>query len=500
MEVLVSFLGGDPDRPVVLGSLYNQTHPTPEPLPRSQTRSGLRTQSTPGGAGFNEITFEDAKGMERIYLRGHRDIEVISGREHATFVGANQTLAVKDDQRASIAGDQLTAVGRNHGLMVGGHQLENVAGNRGARVECSQLGIVEGDDVAEVDGVSVRAVRGDAVSHVAGHQSASVGGDSFVHVGSGASGRAGSLVAHVQGGSYLTAGEKIVIRAAGAKGEPGAAIVLECGTSTIEMTPDTIVLRADNVIVEGGKRTAVTGGDGRFDMNGANSELSNAEVKMRSTAGARLDLGDGATLGGARVSLTGPAGAARQEAERQNTAASKVTFALVHGKPRNAKPIAGTRYRVLVGDEPPQEGRTDADGKVSFHAPEDATAATVLAWAHETYPTLYPKSRGPLEWLIHLVPGQLPGAGDLRGARMRLRNLGYRPSTELYQPLDEATTQAVREFQQAYQFSMHTEQHKARHAKDDDKDEARLVSKRKLRPSGELDDHTKTALETICGK
>src|SRR5262249_40965481 len=59
MEVLVMFVGGDVDRPMVIGCAYNATHPHPFSLPTQKTRSGIRTQSTLGGGGFNELSFED---------------------------------------------------------------------------------------------------------------------------------------------------------------------------------------------------------------------------------------------------------------------------------------------------------------------------------------------------------------------------------------------------------------------------------------------------------
>ena len=67
---------------MILGSPYNGTHPPPFSLPEDRTRSGWRTQSSPGGAGFNELSLEDAAGSEQILVRAQRDLDEVLGREH----------------------------------------------------------------------------------------------------------------------------------------------------------------------------------------------------------------------------------------------------------------------------------------------------------------------------------------------------------------------------------------------------------------------------------
>jgi type VI secretion system VgrG family protein len=114
MEVLVSFVGGDVDRPVVIGSLYNATHPVPFPLPENKTQSGIHTATTPGGGGANILRFEDARGREQIYLHAERDLDTEVLRNHTTSVGA--------DQISSIRGNAVTTVERNHVLHVVGRQ------------------------------------------------------------------------------------------------------------------------------------------------------------------------------------------------------------------------------------------------------------------------------------------------------------------------------------------------------------------------------------------
>ena len=97
MEVLVSFLEGDPDQPLVTGCLPNASHLPAYPLPQHKTRSVLRSRSSPGGGGANELYLEDRRGEELIYLRAQRDLEQRVGH----------------DSRLEVEGDSLTRVGQS---------------------------------------------------------------------------------------------------------------------------------------------------------------------------------------------------------------------------------------------------------------------------------------------------------------------------------------------------------------------------------------------------
>src|SRR5262249_16168296 len=87
MEVVVSFVGGDPDQPLVTGCVYNGAHPLPYKMPDHKTRSTIRTVSTPGGDGFNEIRFEDLAKQEQIFVHAQRDLDEQVRRNHTEAVG-----------------------------------------------------------------------------------------------------------------------------------------------------------------------------------------------------------------------------------------------------------------------------------------------------------------------------------------------------------------------------------------------------------------------------
>ncbi len=98
MQVVVSFLDGDPDQPVVTGTLYNGTNTPPYGLPGEQTKSGIKTQSSPGGGGFNELRFEDAANSEEIYIHAQRDFRREVLNDQAETIGGHQTIQVAKDR------------------------------------------------------------------------------------------------------------------------------------------------------------------------------------------------------------------------------------------------------------------------------------------------------------------------------------------------------------------------------------------------------------------
>jgi len=138
-EVIVSFLEGDPDRPIVTGRVYNADQTVPYPLPDNQTRSTFKTRSSKGGGtdNYNELRFEDKKGDEQIFLRGEKDFDTRLKNDIREWVGNNRSLIVTQDQMEKAGGDlhsQVTGninqkVGQNLSLQVGQNLYEKSGTN-----------------------------------------------------------------------------------------------------------------------------------------------------------------------------------------------------------------------------------------------------------------------------------------------------------------------------------------------------------------------------------
>ncbi|MFT4179233.1 MAG: type VI secretion system tip protein TssI/VgrG [Thermomonas sp.] len=126
MEVVVDFLEGDPDRPIVVGCVYNGINQPPLALPGEATRSTIKTLSSKGGGGYNELRFEDKKGHEEIYLHAQKNLQLRTGNCRTEAVGVHSDLTVGKNHTETIGEDRAATVGKNETIAVGQHRALTV--------------------------------------------------------------------------------------------------------------------------------------------------------------------------------------------------------------------------------------------------------------------------------------------------------------------------------------------------------------------------------------
>ena len=102
MEVLVEFEQGDPDYPVVVGCLYNGNNMFPYDLPGNKTQSGVKSNSSKGGGGYNELMFEDQKGGEQVRFHAQKDLNSVIENDETRKVGNNQTETIQNSRSATV--------------------------------------------------------------------------------------------------------------------------------------------------------------------------------------------------------------------------------------------------------------------------------------------------------------------------------------------------------------------------------------------------------------
>ncbi|MBT2340962.1 MULTISPECIES: type VI secretion system Vgr family protein [Pseudomonas] len=209
-EVIVTFIDGDPDRPLVTGCVYNGDNALPYALPANQTQSGIKTNSSKGGGGFNELRFEDKKDAEEVFLQAQKDFNVNVLNDSTATVGHDETLTVqnartrtvkegdetvtlekgkrsvtiqtgsdsldvKDTRTVTVGSDQNHSTGGNHAHKVSGNYDLTVDGNLTIKVSGTltlqsggSFAIKSGADLAAQASTSISQKAGTALSNQAG--------------------------------------------------------------------------------------------------------------------------------------------------------------------------------------------------------------------------------------------------------------------------------------------------------------------------------------------
>ncbi len=142
-EVIVRFLEGNPDRPLIAGTVYNGENPTPYALPEDKTKSTLKSASSLGSNGFNELRIEDAAGVEEIFTHAQKDEELLTENDKDQEVRGYEDLLVEKDRARTVEGHQRLDVRRDDSSRVRGNQSLQVRGDRSTETSGSHSEAVE---------------------------------------------------------------------------------------------------------------------------------------------------------------------------------------------------------------------------------------------------------------------------------------------------------------------------------------------------------------------
>ncbi|HTJ84716.1 MAG TPA: type VI secretion system tip protein TssI/VgrG [Polyangiaceae bacterium] len=392
MEVLVTFLGGNVDMPVVVGSLANGLAAPAFRLPESAATSGFRTRSTPGGDGYNELAFSDDAGSEVISLHAQRD-----------FV-----RTVQGDESSSVGGSRSDVVGGALIQQIGGGEQKNVSGDSNVTIDGRARTTVVGRYRLEVEERADLHI-GDAAGLVAEGTTtlelkrglvAEIAGDTTIRAGG------------TQGTVRLDAGSTLVL-AAGHTVHLGATerLVLAVGDSTLTLTSDAIELSSKKLVLQGRDSVSVQGKGPRIDL-GDKAEILSKEVSILTEKG-ELTLNKEAVLKGESIKMKKPAPPPTKSDDPKE--AKKKPFKIKVADAMH-EPY-GDRHYVLTAGADKLEGETGVDGDIDVEIPEDATMVDLAVWTGE-YPTS-PRKR----WQIKVEA--LPAVDTPEGAQARLKNLGF---------------------------------------------------------------------------
>jgi type VI secretion system secreted protein VgrG len=138
-EVIVDFLGGNPEEPVILGRIFTHLLRTPMSLPADKTQSGFKSKSVPATGGFNELMFEDAAGRELIRMRAEKDWRTLVNNDQQTTIGNTRSTNVTSNDSETVGGNQAASVLGNLTQMVGQEAISQVLSNASSFVGGGRL-------------------------------------------------------------------------------------------------------------------------------------------------------------------------------------------------------------------------------------------------------------------------------------------------------------------------------------------------------------------------
>ena len=133
-EVLIDFLGGDPDRPMIVGRVYTNLQKTPYSLPGNKTQSGWKTNSSPTSGGYNEIMFEDSAGNELVRMQAEKDLHKLVKNDQQTQVGNDRSTAIGNDESLVVGNDAAKQVVNNLSEVVGMNRSRQVGANETVQI------------------------------------------------------------------------------------------------------------------------------------------------------------------------------------------------------------------------------------------------------------------------------------------------------------------------------------------------------------------------------
>lgn len=311
VEVIVEFLEGDPDRPIVTGRVYNGANRPPVVGKGAATESTMKTFSSPGAGNFNEIYFQDAAGREQIRLEAARNYDMIVdhdrsesvandgssdvGNNRSESTGVNRSTSVGSNNMEIVGSNESIAIGSNQAISVGVNRTMLVGANHTVQIGANQETTVSADDTLVVGAAQTITIGATQTTTVGAAQAVTVGAAQSVTIGGAAtttSGGAMSLSAPTQA---LTAAGVQALQSTVTTVTAGATAAISAGAMSSNAAPF-VMQSASGVLALSGPVTIMNGGTititgGTVSIDGGTVNVKGGSVSV--DGGSQIDMGAG---------------------------------------------------------------------------------------------------------------------------------------------------------------------------------------------------------------
>lgn len=244
-EVIVDFLEGDPDRPIVTGRVYNASNMPPYTLPDNATQSGIKSNSSKGGGGFNEIRLEDKKGSEEIFINAQKDMNLVVLNNQTEKIDADQKVTIGKSRTTEIGTDRTEKVKNNDSLEVSADRSIKVSGNNTVKIDGNGETTISGNNTVKISGDNSLKADGDNETTIGGDNTEKVSGKEAIKISGARTLEITGASTHKSDGSItIQAGDSITIKAT-------KEITLSCGSNKISLSSSGVSITGMKVTVTG---------------------------------------------------------------------------------------------------------------------------------------------------------------------------------------------------------------------------------------------------------